>query len=70
MSPFVDRLEPMLEGICQHMTPMDVNDSRPRGMIVDGCINHPWRFATRHELLWTLAYTLMALYYLERGAAP
>lgn len=69
-TPFVDRLEPMLEGVCRHMTPINANDSRPRGMIVDGCFNQPKRFANRHELLWSLAYTLMALYYLERGGVP
>jgi len=68
--PYVDRLEPMLEGLCQHMTPMTENDGRPDGMIIDGCFNQPKVFANRHELIWSTAYTLMALYYLERGCAP
>jgi unsaturated chondroitin disaccharide hydrolase len=67
---FVDRLEPMLEGLCQHMTPTGAEDLRPAGMIVNGCFNQPKEFANRHELIWSTAYMLMALYYLEVGKVP
>ena len=65
-----DRLEPMLAGLAAHTTPFDSADPRPAGMMVDGCFNQPKRFANRSELLWTLAYTLMALSYLEDRAVP
>ena len=67
---YVDRLEPMLDGLCQHMTPLSADDGRAEGMIVDGCFNQPKQFANHHELIWTTAYTLMALYYLETGSVP
>lgn len=67
--PFVDRLEPMLEGLCRHLTPLGADDARPRGMLLDGCFNRPKRVAERHELLWGDAYLLMALSYLESGVA-
>lgn len=65
-----DRLEPMLTGLAAHTTPFGAADPRPAGMMVDGCFNQPKRFANRSELLWTLAYTLMALSYLEDRAVP
>jgi unsaturated chondroitin disaccharide hydrolase len=68
--PFVDRLEPMIDGLCRHLTPLDAHDTRPRGMLLDGCFNRPRHVAERHELLWGDAYLLMALSYLEAGAAP
>lgn len=68
--PIVDCLEPMIEGVCVHMTPMTADDARHPGRIVDGCFNRPRRVADRAELLWSLAYLLMALYYLETGRAP
>jgi unsaturated chondroitin disaccharide hydrolase len=68
--PMVDRLEPMLTGLCRHLTPFGGDDKRPPGMLVNGCFNQPKGFANRHELLWGDAYLLMALYYLERGAPP
>jgi unsaturated chondroitin disaccharide hydrolase len=68
--PFVARLEPMLDGLCRHLTPLDANDARPHGMLLDGCFNRPKHLANRHELLWGDAYLLMALSYLESGRAP
>lgn len=37
---FVNYLEPMLEGLSSHMTPMGDDDKRPVGMVLDGCFNH------------------------------
>lgn len=68
--PFIDRLEPMLDGLCRHLTPTRADDTRPAGMLLDGCFNRPKRFAETHELLWGDAYLLMALYYLETGRVP
>ena len=68
--PFVGRLEPMLDGLCRHLTPLGADDRRPPGMLLDGCFNRPLHVAERHELLWGDAYLLMALSYLESGAAP
>ena len=68
--PLVARLEPMIEGLCRRLTPLDPDDRRPSGMLIDGCFNQPKRVANRHELLWGDAYLLMALYYLETGKAP
>lgn len=68
--PFLDRLEPMLDGLCRHLTPLGPDDARPHGMLLDGCFNRPKRFAENHELLWGDAYLLMALYYLETGRIP
>ena len=68
--PFVARLDPMLDGLCRHLTPLGADDRRPRGMLLDGCFNRPRQVAERHELLWGDAYLLMALYYLETGSAP
>lgn len=67
---YTDRLEPMLDSLIDRMTPMSKDDNRPRGMIVDGCFNMPRHFAERNELIWTTAYTLMALYYLETSKVP
>lgn len=67
---FVERLEPMIEGLCRHLTPLAPGETRPAGMLVDGCFNQPKRVANDSELLWGDAYLLMALYYLDTGSAP
>lgn len=66
----VARLDPMLEGLAARLTPVRPGDARPSGMLLDGCFNHPRRFADRAELLWGDAYLLMALAHLETGRAP
>jgi len=67
---FTDRLDPMLERIFDHVTPIDDGDERPVGMVLDGCFNRPREFAQHHELIWSTAYLLMALYYVETGRVP
>ena len=57
-------------GIDVHVTPLGPGDTRPPGMLIDGCFNQPKRVANDSELLWGDAYLLMALYYLETGRAP
>lgn len=69
-APFLARLEPMVEALCSHMTPMTPADSRPAGMLVNGCFNQPRQFANRSELIWGSAYLLMALSYLKTGRVP
>ncbi|HID04311.1 MAG TPA: hypothetical protein EYH45_01145 [Candidatus Caldiarchaeum subterraneum] len=68
--PLVEKLNPLLDGLCKHLTPVTRGDKRPPGMLVDGCFNHPRRFADRHELIWGDFYLLEALYCLERGGLP
>lgn len=67
---FVNYLEPMLEGLCTHLTPLTPDDSRPVGMLLDGCFNNVKDFANHHELLWGDFFLLEALYCLERGRLP
>ena len=65
--PFVDRLEPMLENLCKHLTPVDDQDKRPVGMLLDGCMNGVKNVAPRNELIWGDFYLMEALYCLEKG---
>lgn len=67
---FTRHLDPMLDALGDHITPLDTNDARPVGMVLDGCFNRPREFAQQHELIWSLAYLLMALYYIETGRVP
>ena len=67
---FVDYLEPMLDGLATHLTPLSDDDQRPGGMLLDGCFNHVKDFANRHELIWGDFFMLEALYCLERGGLP
>ncbi|KAA1193977.1 hypothetical protein F0M18_00590 [Pseudohalioglobus sediminis] len=64
--PFVDRLEPMLESLCQHLTPIDDQDTRPVGMLLNGCMNGRKHVAERNELIWGDFYLMEALYCLEK----
>ncbi|KUJ85254.1 hypothetical protein AVO45_17275 [Ruegeria marisrubri] len=70
VKPYVDRLEPMLEELCSHMTPFNSQDDRPMGMLVDGCMNGVKGVADRHELIWGDFYLMEALYCLEKGGLP
>lgn len=38
--------------VAHHLTPTDLNDRRPPGMLVDGCYDHRTGRATSHELIW------------------
>lgn len=67
---FVDYLDPMLDGLSAHMTPLSVDDKRPVGMLLDGCFNNVKDFANRHELIWGNFFLLEALYCLGRGGLP
>lgn len=66
----VARLDPMLAALAARQTPLDGADTRPPGMLLDGCFNQPRRFAAADELLWGDFYLLEALYALERGSLP
>lgn len=70
VKPYVERLEPMLESLCKHMTPFNNQDDRPMGMLVDGCMNGVKGVADRHELIWGDFYLMEALYCLEKGGLP
>ena len=65
--PFVDRLEPMLENLCKHLTPVDGKDERPVGMLLDGCMNGNKKVAHRNELIWGDFHLMETLYCLEKG---
>lgn len=60
-------VEPFIDGLLKHLTPVDAQDARAPGILVDGCFNQPRRYATRTELIWGTAYLLFALYYLKTG---
>ncbi len=66
VTPFVDCLEPMLKNLCKHLTPINDNDNRPVGMLLDGCMNAPKKVADRHELIWGDFYLMETLYCLEK----
>jgi len=70
VAPLVERLEPLLAGLCAHLTPVSADDDRPVGMLLDGCFNRPRRFADRSELVWGDFYLLEALHCLDRGGLP
>lgn len=60
-------VEPFIDGLLKHLTPVDAQDARAPGILLDGCFNQPRRYATRTELIWGTAYLLFALYYLKTG---
>ena len=65
--PALDRLEPMLDGLLAHLTPIPGGVQAPEGRLLDGCFNQPRRYANQSELIWGTAYLLFALYYLRTG---
>jgi unsaturated chondroitin disaccharide hydrolase len=66
----VARLAPLLDGLMARLTPEGDADRRPRGMLLDGCFNHPRHVADRHELIWGDCYLLFALHCLDRKGLP
>ncbi len=56
-----------IDGLLRHLTPLGPEDTRPPGVLLDGCFNQPRRYANRSELIWGTAYLLFALYYLKTG---
>lgn len=68
--PFISRLEPMLENLCAHLTPVDETDERPVGMLLSGCMNGRKQVAHKHELIWGDFYLMEALYCLEKKGLP
>ena len=56
-----------INGLLGHLTlPGDHRAASP-GVLLDGCMNQPRRYATRSELIWGTAYLLFSLYYLKTG---
>ncbi|MGH3449603.1 MAG: glucuronyl hydrolase [Haloechinothrix sp.] len=47
--------------INHHLTPVGGRDSRPRGILADGCYNHRIGLATSNELIWGDYFLLEAL---------
>lgn len=43
----------------RHLTPRDIHDARPRGVLLDGCYHHDT--APRHELVWGTFFLTQAL---------
>lgn len=66
----IERLDPMLEALLSRTTPVDDDDKRPQGMLLDGCFNQPKLFANDHELIWGDFYLMETLYCLEKGGMP
>ena len=60
----------MLESLCKHLTPVDDQDERPVGMLLDGCMNGRKQVAHRNELIWGDFYLMEALYCLEKKGLP
>ncbi|WP_040922176.1 glycoside hydrolase family 88 protein [Saccharomonospora xinjiangensis] len=67
-APLLARLKPMLEALIARTTPTSADDSRPQGMLLDGCFNMPRKVGDRHETLWGDLYLLDTLYTLRRGS--
>jgi unsaturated chondroitin disaccharide hydrolase len=53
--------------LADYVTPLDADDDRPRGMVLEGCYNGPAGFADRNELIWTDYYVLATLTALVSG---
>ena len=60
-------LEPMLDGLLKCLTPVDEEDKRIPGILLEGCFNYPKSYAVNTETIWGTAYLLFALYYLKTG---
>ncbi len=63
----VRHLDPMLEGLLEHLTLPDDGSGLAPGILRNGCFNRPKDYAVRSELVWGTAYLLFALYYLRTG---
>ncbi|NGM70499.1 hypothetical protein G6M89_16065 [Natronolimnobius sp. AArcel1] len=49
--------EDVLESLSQnYLTPVDADDERHPGIVLEGCFNGPSGYADRHELVWSLYY--------------
>ena len=57
----------MLEKLCEHLTPIDDQDDRPVGMLLNGCMNGRKNVAVRNELIWGDFYLMEALFCLEKN---
>ncbi len=49
---FRDRAVAHVEALLDHLTPTGPHDSRPAGILMDGCFDKRRDFATRNELIW------------------
>jgi unsaturated chondroitin disaccharide hydrolase len=59
----------MVDNLCKHLTPVDDQDDRPVGMVLDGCMNGVpgHEFEPRNELIWGDFHLMETLYCLEKG---
>ncbi|MFB6106421.1 MAG: glycoside hydrolase family 88 protein [Halobacteriaceae archaeon] len=48
--------------VSDYLTPVDGDDDRPAGMLLEGCYNGPSGWANRNELVWSDYYLLYALH--------
>lgn len=60
-------LATMVDGLAAHLS---AEEEGPAGRLLNGCFNHPRRFANRDELIWGNAYFLWTLFYLKTGTTP
>lgn len=60
-------LAPLIDGLLSCLTPLDENDTREPGILLEGCFNYRKRYTISSELVWGTVYLLFALYYLKMG---
>lgn len=56
-----------INGLLGHLTLAGDERAKSDGVLLNGCMNQPKRYATRSELIWGTAYLLFSLYYLKMG---
>ncbi|HUT51339.1 MAG TPA: hypothetical protein VM325_18565 [Alphaproteobacteria bacterium] len=64
------RLDLLVDNLGARVTPQSANDSRPAGMLLEGCANKPKGAAVRHELIWGDYHLYAALHCLDTGGLP
>lgn len=62
---FRDRAVAHVDALLDHLTPTGPDDSRPAGILTDGCFDKRRDFATRNELIWGDYFMLECLISLD-----
>ncbi|MBA8961603.1 unsaturated chondroitin disaccharide hydrolase [Rhodococcus percolatus] len=62
---FRDRAVAHVNALLDHLTPAGPHDSRPAGILMDGCFDKRRDFATRNELIWGDYFLLECLISLD-----
>lgn len=66
----IEPLVLLVENLAAKVTPLSPDDTRPPGMLLEGCANKPKGAATRHELIWGDYHLYAALHCLDAGGLP